>query len=117
MADGTSTLRHNAPPGAAAQATATASASQSAAGAVAPVLLTDEQAAAYLGVGVRKFHELRAEAWMPQAVVLGPRLLRWPRAELEAAVTRMPRQSAPGVEPLHLKKARVAMRGTSEVAT
>ena len=63
-----------------------------------PVLLNDEQSAACLGVSVRKFHELRQEPWMPLPVVLGPRLLRWPRAELERSVAEMPRQRQAGTE-------------------
>ena len=70
-------------------------------------LLTAEQAAALLGVSVRSFHELRREAWMTQPVVLGPRLLRWPRAELEAAIARMPRQTTPGAEPAQLRRRRI----------
>ena len=72
-----------------------------------PVLLTDTQAAACLGVSVRKFHDLRSESWMCRPVVLGPRLLRWPRAELEAAVASMPRQATPGDEPAQLLRGRI----------
>jgi predicted DNA-binding transcriptional regulator AlpA len=71
------------------------------------VLLTDDQAAALLGVSTRKFHDLRREPWMVQPVQLGPRLLRWPRAELEAAIARMPRQAAPGAEPAQLRRQRI----------
>lgn len=75
---------------------------------IAPALLTDDQSAEFLGVSRRKFHELRAEPWWPvKAVVLGPRLLRWPRAELEQAVASMPRQAATGSEPAHLRRAKI----------
>jgi hypothetical protein len=66
------------------------SAVQSASHAFLPVLLTDDQAAAALGVSIRKFHDLREEAWMPRPVVL------------ERAVADMPRQTAPGPWPPHL---------------
>lgn len=72
-----------------------------------PVLLSDDQAAACLGVSVRKFHELRAQPWMPRPVVLGPRLLRWPRAELEQAVAGMPRQETAASEPAQLRRAKI----------
>jgi len=74
---------------------------------IVPVLLDDDQSAACLGVSKRKFHELRAEAWMPRPVVLGPRLLRWPRAELEQAVTSMPRQETTSSEPAHLRRGKI----------
>lgn len=73
---------------------------------IAPILLDDEQAAAVLCTSVRKFHELRAESWMPQAIVLGPRALRWARVELEAAVASMPRQTAVA-EPAHLRRGKI----------
>lgn len=75
--------------------------------AVCPALLTDEQSAACLGISVRKFHDLRAEPWMPLPVVLGPRLLRWPRAELEAAIQNAPRQAQPASEPAQLRRAKI----------
>ncbi len=78
----------------------------SAAPEVFPVLLNDVQAAACLGVSVRKFHDLRHSLWMPRPVVLGPRMVRWPRAEIEQAVAAMPRQQAPS-EPVQLRRAKV----------
>lgn len=72
-----------------------------------PVLLSDEQAAACLGVSTRKFHYMRDEAWMPRPVTLGPRMLRWPRAELEQAVANMPRQQASSPEPRQLLRSRI----------
>jgi predicted DNA-binding transcriptional regulator AlpA len=80
---------------------------QSAGPAVFPVLLNDDQSAASLGVSVRKFHELRNEPWMPRPVVLGPRLLRWPRAEIERAVTDMPRLAAAAPEPAQLLRGKI----------
>jgi predicted DNA-binding transcriptional regulator AlpA len=77
---------------------------------VLPILLTDDQSAQCLGVSVRKFHELRAEPWMPRPVCLGPRLLRWVRSELEQAAAAMPRQEAPAGEPAHLQRGREARR-------
>ena len=59
-----------------------------------PLLLLDRhQAAAVLGVSSRTFEELMNEEWMPKPVQLGSRLLRWPIAELEEAISRMPRQN------------------------
>lgn len=76
--------------------------------AILPVLLDDEQSAALLGVSRRTFHALRAEPWWPvRAVVLGPRLTRWPRAELEQAIAVMPREKSKGSEPAQLARARI----------
>lgn len=78
--------------------------------AVPPELLTEKQAAALLGVGVRKFHALRSEPWFPQAVELGPRALRWVRAELMAVlIERAPRRTLQS-EPEQFQQAR-AKRG------
>ena len=70
-----------------------------------PILLTDEQAAAALNVSVRRLHELREQPWFPRAIALGPRQLRFARAELEAAVASMPRQESK-FEPSQLAAAR-----------
>lgn len=65
-----------------------------------PAYLNARQAASLVfGVSERKFHELRKEEWMPKPFVLGPRLLRWSRVELEAAFANMPRQQAKAPEP------------------
>ncbi len=74
--------------------------------AIAPILLTHEQAAAALGLNLTKFHELRAESWMPKPVHLGARIVRWARAELEAAVAAMPRQDQPS-QPHQLLRGKV----------
>lgn len=74
---------------------------------LAPILLTDEQAAVCLGVSVRRFHELRHESWMPRPVQLGLRALRWPRVELEQAVVAMPRQNSIGPEPAQLRRGKI----------
>lgn len=73
---------------------------------VAPILLTDAQAAECMGISRRKFHELRDEPWMEKPIVLGPRLLRWSRAALEAAIANMPRQQS-AEEPPQLRRARI----------
>jgi predicted DNA-binding transcriptional regulator AlpA len=57
----------------------------------APLLSAEQAARDVFGVSVRTFHELRSQPWMPEPVVLGPRILRWVRAELEEALTKMPR--------------------------
>lgn len=57
-------------------------------------LLNFRQGATLLGISIRSFHQLRAEPWFPAPLELGPRLLRWRRAELlEALATRAPRQT------------------------
>lgn len=71
-------------------------------------LLNFRESAALLGVSVRTFHALRAEAWLPTPLELGPRLLRWRRAELlEALAKKAPRQAA-RAEPAQLANARGA---------
>ena len=80
-----------------------------------PFLLSEKQGAELGGISVRKFHELRVAGLIPEARVLGPRLLKWPRAELEQAYLDMPRQRLAGAEPLQLAKARAARSGTTEV--
>lgn len=74
--------------------------------AVVPELLTDTEAAAFLGMPVRKFHKLRHESWMPDAVELSPRALRWVRSELlQAAVNHAPRRRLQD-EPVQLRSSR-----------
>ena len=70
------------------------------------LLLSDAQCAVLLGISVRKFHELRQQEWMPLPIALGPRLLRWSRAELEDAVPKMPKAPRHGAEPAQLLLAR-----------
>jgi predicted DNA-binding transcriptional regulator AlpA len=77
-----------------------------AAASAAAVLLTDVQAAQCMGISRRKFHELRDESWMPRPIVLGPRIVRWSRAELEHAVANMPRQEQAS-EPAQLRRGRI----------
>lgn len=103
---GRSSIRQTARDAAPQVAAARPSARQSAA--LPRILLTDVEAADAVGVSVRKFHELRKLPDWPRAVVLGLRVLRWSRAELEAAVECLPRQAAPGAEPAHLARGREA---------
>lgn len=78
---------------------------------VSPELLNERAAAALLGVGPRKFHQLRAEPWFPQAIELGARALRWSRTELLAALaTRAPRRTVQA-EPEHFQESRRARKG------
>jgi len=72
---------------------------------VVPAYLSDRQAAAYLGVSLRRLTELSKEPWFPCPVMLGPRLTRHVRSELDAAATRMPRKEA-SQEPAELARAR-----------
>ncbi len=77
---------------------------------VAPELLTDTEAAALLGMPVRKFHNLRHEEWMPAAIQLSQRALRWSRSELlEAIATRAPRTKVQEM-PSHLRESRHGRR-------
>ena len=81
---------------------------QSAEGNTARVLLSDSDAArTVFGVSLRKFHQLEHESWFPRPVVLGPRLKRYVRSELEAAVVNMPRREEPASEPAQLLRARI----------
>lgn len=71
-------------------------------------LLTDEQAARdVLGVSPRTFAEVMKEPWMCRPVLLGPRLRRWIRTELETALTNAPRQQAQQSEPERLRRAKI----------
>lgn len=73
-------------------ATAPSALSASRSTSIAPVLLTEDEAAAALGVSRRTFQSLCSESYMPRAIVLGPRLHRYSLDELRAAVASMPRQ-------------------------
>jgi predicted DNA-binding transcriptional regulator AlpA len=55
------------------------------------LLLTAAQGARLLGISERRFHELRHESGFPLAVLLGPRCVRWHRAELVEFAQRLPR--------------------------
>lgn len=69
-------------------------------------LLNFRQGAALMGISIRSFHQLRAEPWFPAPLELGPRLLRWRRAELmEALEKRAPRQTL-RAEPVQLASVR-----------
>lgn len=73
---------------------------------VIPELLSDIEAATLLGMSVRKFHKLRHEEWMPEAVELSPRSLRWVRSELlKAAMNCAPRRKLQD-EPAQLRSSR-----------
>lgn len=86
------------------------SANQSAEGNGARVLLSAADAArSVFGISLRKFQQLEHEPWFPRPVgVLGPRLKRYVRAELEAAVLNMPRREGPHApEPTQLLRSRI----------
>ena len=73
-----------------------------------PALLTAEQAATEVyGVSERTFHDMRAKGLVPAAIELGPRLLRWHRHELEAAIAAMPRRVAPLPAPAQLLRGKI----------
>lgn len=80
------------------------------------LLLSDAEGAALYGVSLRTFMSMQHEPYFPEPVVLGPRLKRHHRAELEAAIANMPRQQRPAAEPLQLAKGRAARAGRTEVS-
>jgi predicted DNA-binding transcriptional regulator AlpA len=60
-----------------------------------PALLNEGQACALIGIGRRKFHDVRQQPWFIErctAIELGPRALRWHRDELLAAMQNAPRR-------------------------
>lgn len=70
--------------------------------------MTAEQAAREVyGVSERTFHEMRAKGLVPAPVELGPRLLRWHRAELEAAIAAMPRRTEAAPVPSQLLRGKI----------
>jgi hypothetical protein len=73
-----------------------------------PALLNEGQAAQLLGIGRRKFHDVRQRDWFVAvctAVELGPRALRWHRDELILAAKNAPR-TVKKAEPEKLAAAR-----------
>ena len=73
-----------------------------------PALLNEGQAAELLGIGRRKFHDVRQEPWFVAhctALELSPRCLRFHRDELLAAAMNAPRRVVQS-EPAHLASAR-----------
>ena len=79
-----------------------------AAGATRPALLTAAQAAREVyGISERTFHDMRAKGLVPAAVELGPRLLRWHRSELEAAIGAFPRRAEALPAPAQLLRGKI----------
>lgn len=77
-----------------------------------PALLNAEQSAREVyNVSERTFHAMRNAGLVPAPIVLGPRMLRWSRAELEAAVAAMPRQTEPAPAPAQLQRGRRSGKG------
>lgn len=73
----------------------------------AALLPFEQLARDVLRVSPRTAAELIKQPWMPRPIVLGPRLLRWSLAEVEAAIANMPRQVQPGAEPAQLRRQRI----------
>lgn len=95
-------------PNPSARAASSAPPAQSASPSASKILLTDDEGAEALGVSPRMFAKLLHEPWFPKPVVLGPRLKRHVRAELEAAVANMPRREVVvGNEPAQLLRGRI----------
>ena len=73
-----------------------------------PALLTAAQSAGEVyNVSERTFHGMRSKGLVPAPIVIGPRLLRWSRADLEAAVASLPRQAPGTPEPAQLLRGKV----------
>ena len=77
---------------------------------IAPMLLSADAGADFIGVSERLFHELRREPDFPRAVVVSKRCVRWKREELAAYVEKLPTVGAQP-EPLQLHRSRAAMAG------
>lgn len=75
---------------------------------VRALLLDAAEAAQYLGVSERKFHDMRGTEGFPAAVSLGARSVRWRTADLEAYVQSLP--NGPRAEPKHLADPEVRSR-------
>lgn len=73
---------------------------------VAPMLLTDREAAQAMGIGVTTFHSIRNQDWMPKPIKLSAKIVRWSRSELEHALASMPRQTQAS-EPAQLRRGRI----------
>lgn len=72
-----------------------------------PLLMSVKQLQHELGgVSERQISVLRARGWLPAPVELGPRLLRWRRHEVEAAIAAMPTKQEKS-EPAQLLRARI----------
>ena len=70
--------------------------------------MTAAQAAGEVyGVSERTFHDMRAKGLVPAAVELGPRLLRWHRSELEAAIAAFPRRAEALPAPAQLLRGKI----------
>jgi predicted DNA-binding transcriptional regulator AlpA len=67
-------------------------------------LLDAHEAAAFLGVSLRKFRDLTKEPSFPAGRVLGPRSTRWVRSELEVWAIALP--LAARDEPEQLRRSR-----------
>ena len=71
-----------------------------------PILLDCHQAAAFVGVSLRKFRAMVKDPTFPAARALGPRSTRWHRIELETYAASLP--AVKRDEPAHLAAAREA---------
>lgn len=81
-----------------------------------PALLTDQQAAALLGVSERTFATFVATAdWLPTPLALAKRLRRWHRGELMEALSRAAPRGQRGSEPEQLRRARIERQKASGV--
>ena len=82
-----------------------------------PALLTAAQSAGEVyGISERTFHVMRAKGLVPPPIVIGPRLLRWSRADLEAAVAGLPRKEATTAQPAQLVEGKREKKALREAA-
>jgi predicted DNA-binding transcriptional regulator AlpA len=81
---------------------------------VVPELLNARQAAALLGVSLRTLHNRRRE--LPPAIILGPKCIRWRRADLVAWVAGLQPGDTERREPAQLIAARARRHAAGDPA-
>ena len=74
----------------------------------APMLLTANDSAEFLGISERLFHELRHTPEFPKARILSQRCVRWPRDALAEYIAKLPTVGAQ-LEPAQLRRSRAAL--------
>lgn len=74
-------------------------------------LLSRKELAQYLGMSERATYTVTSAAWFCTPVVISPRLLKWRREEVDAALASAPRRPVQAEEPAQLRRARVKRDG------
>lgn len=70
----------------------------------APVLLSAQEGAKFLGISERLFHLLRSEPTFPPAVILSRRCVRFRAADLEEYAKKLPELRGPQPLPSQLAR-------------